>query len=152
MDTLGPGNPDDQSKEEITMTNALRNTSARRYLAVLLAVAGVAVLSVAVVAATTGANPADGQTAYGQGGPAGFGGPGGGPGMEGGPGMGGGRGIGGPGMGGAAAIAVADGKVFVVQGPALYRFDAGSLELEAQAELPRPEPRDGGPERGLLGQ
>lgn len=137
------------------MTNALRNTSTRRLLAVLLAVVGVALLAVAVVAATTEASPTDGQAAYGQMGPGGFGGPGGGQGMGGGPGMGGGRGMGmgGPGMGGGgAAIAVADGKVFVVQGPALYKFDAGSLELDAQTDLPRPERQDGGPPQGLLGQ
>lgn len=36
------------------------------------------------------------------------------------------------------AIAVADGKVFVVFGGVLYKFDAETLALEGQQRLPRP--------------
>jgi len=51
-------------------------------------------------------------------------------------------------MGGMAppAIAIAGDAVFVVSGNMIYKFDAGTLELLAQAELPRPERprREGG--------
>ena len=44
------------------------------------------------------------------------------------------------GMMGGTALAVADGAVFVVQGNMLYKFDSETLELLAQAEIPRPQP------------
>jgi len=47
-----------------------------------------------------------------------------------------------------AAIAVADGAVFVVRGDQLLKFDAGTLELLAQADLPAPT----GPARLGAGQ
>jgi len=40
---------------------------------------------------------------------------------------------------GGSAIAVTDDAVFVVTGNMLYKFDAETLELLAQAEIPRPE-------------
>jgi len=40
---------------------------------------------------------------------------------------------------GTPAIAVAGDAVFVVQAGNIYKFDAGTLELLAQAEIPRPE-------------
>ena len=40
---------------------------------------------------------------------------------------------------GAPAMAVGDGAVFVLRDNTLYRFDAQTLELMAQAELPRPK-------------
>jgi hypothetical protein len=40
----------------------------------------------------------------------------------------------------APAIAVADGKVFVVMGGALYKFDAETLALEGQQRIPTPRP------------
>lgn len=46
-----------------------------------------------------------------------------------------------PGMGPmapAAAIAVADGKAYVVLGATVYKLDAGSLEIEAQQVLVHP--------------
>ncbi len=64
-------------------------------------------------------------------GPGGPGGPGGmmAPGMVG-PGM---IGPGGP------VMAATDQAVYVLMGPKIYKFDAGNLELLAEAELPRPE-------------
>ena len=41
--------------------------------------------------------------------------------------------------GGAPAIAVTETAVFVVSGNALYKYDAETLELLAQAEIPRPQ-------------
>ncbi len=56
------------------------------------------------------------------------------------------RGMGMRGFGmGTPAIAVADGAVFVVSGNMLYKFDAGTLELLGQAELPRPQWQQGQP-------
>ena len=40
---------------------------------------------------------------------------------------------------GTPAIAVADGAVFVVSGNLLLKYDAETLELLAQADLPRPQ-------------
>jgi len=40
---------------------------------------------------------------------------------------------------GTPAIAVADGAVFVIVNNMLLKYDAGTLELLAQAELPRPQ-------------
>lgn len=54
-------------------------------------------------------------------------------------------------MGGAApaAIAVAGNAVFVVANNMIYKFDAETLELLAQAELPRPaRPQRGGGAEG----
>jgi len=53
-------------------------------------------------------------------------------------GRGGFRGFG-MGMGG-PAIAVAGDAVFVVWGNGLYKFDANTLELLAQTEIPMPQP------------
>jgi hypothetical protein len=56
------------------------------------------------------------------------------------------RGMGMRGFGmGTPAIAVANGAVFVVSGNMLYKFDAESLELLGQAELPRPQWQQGQP-------
>jgi len=43
----------------------------------------------------------------------------------------------------APAMAVGDGAVYVLRGNTLYRFDAQTLELLAQAELPRPKVEPG---------
>ena len=51
--------------------------------------------------------------------------------------MGGMRGM--MGMMGGAAIAVSGDAVFVVRGNTLFKFDAETLELLAQAEMPMPE-------------
>ncbi len=42
------------------------------------------------------------------------------------------------------AIAVAEGKVFVVMNGMLYKFDAETLAVEAQQRIPRPESPVGG--------
>jgi hypothetical protein len=52
------------------------------------------------------------------------------------------------GMGGGPAIAVADGAVFVVANNMLLKYDANTLELLAQAELPQPKPPAGMPAPG----
>ena len=46
---------------------------------------------------------------------------------------------------GTPAIAVAGDAVFVVQAGSIYKFDAETLELLAQAEIPRPEMPGGAP-------
>ena len=43
--------------------------------------------------------------------------------------------------GGSAAIAVSDDAVFIFTRNTLYKFDAATLQLLGQAELPRPERR-----------
>ena len=50
--------------------------------------------------------------------------------------------------GGSVAIAVADGTVFVIANNMLLKYDAKTLELLAQAELPRPTPPAGMPAPG----
>lgn len=53
---------------------------------------------------------------------------------------------------GGAAIAVADGKVFVVAGGTLYKFDAETLELEGQNTfIEPPAPGGFGMGRGAFG-
>jgi hypothetical protein len=50
--------------------------------------------------------------------------------------------------GGGAALAVADGAVFVIANNMLLKYDANTLELLAQAELPQPNPPAGMPAPG----
>lgn len=92
-----------------------------------------------------------GEPQDGFGGPGGFGGgPGGGGrgGFGGGPGGPGGfGGPGGPGMGmmmgGGASMTANATTVFVMRGNQLLAFDAGTLRLKAQTELPMPQPPGG---------
>jgi len=50
--------------------------------------------------------------------------------------------------GGGVALAVADGAVFVIANNMLLKYDANTLELLAQAELPQPNPPAGMPAPG----
>lgn len=136
------------------MTNPMR-----KWLVVVAGIAVLGALALGVMAAAeTGSD--DGQATFDQrgGGRGGFQGGGdpfqggqGGPGFQGGmPGMG----QGGPPMGGGggAAIAVADGKVFVVQGPTIYKFDAASLELELKTTFLERPAGPGAPGGAVPGQ
>ncbi|HJN16782.1 MAG TPA: hypothetical protein QGH10_14855 [Armatimonadota bacterium] len=58
----------------------------------------------------------------------------GGPGMMGGP-----RGMMGGPPGGGPTMQVADGSVYVMAGPKIYRLDGKTLEQKAEWEIPRPE-------------
>jgi hypothetical protein len=97
----------------------------RRHIAALVCI--IAVLTLLVIVAFAVAQP--GQPGAGQG----FQGAG--AGRD--PGMRGMRMMGG--MMGGTAIAVAGDAVFVVRGNMIYKFDAGTLELLAQAEIPQPQ-------------
>ncbi len=121
------------------MTKMTRG-GAPRYTVWLVAALCMVALAAGVAAALPDDAQAEGQATFGQM-PGGMGGPGGQGGM-GGPGM---MGPGGPGGGSGAAIAVAEGKVFVVQGRTLYRFDAGTLELDGSVEIPAGEGGMAGP-------
>lgn len=72
-------------------------------------------------------------------------GPQGGPGGPGGP-MGPGR-PGGP-MGPPTSVAATEDAVFVTVGPRIYRLDPRSLAVEAEMDLPRPEPPADAPRPG----
>ncbi|MBM3476115.1 MAG: hypothetical protein FJX75_22830 [Armatimonadetes bacterium] len=50
--------------------------------------------------------------------------------------------------GGGVALAVSDGSVFVVANNMLLKYDANTLELLAQADLPQPTPPAGMPAPG----
>lgn len=93
--------------------------------------------------------PADPGGFPGGGGGAEFGGPGGGrPG--GGPGFGPPMGMG-MGMGGGATMTANTTSVFVLRGNTLYAFDARTLKMTGQANLPQPEFGPGGPGGGFGG-
>ena len=124
----------------------------RRFLP--YAAVAAAVLAISTVL-THGAAAQQGQGGFGgQGG--GFGGPGGGFGGQGGgfpgqPGFPGGPG--GPMMmgGGPSSVAANATQVFVVQGGTLYAFDAKTLKVTAQANLPQPQGQQGRQGQGRPG-
>jgi hypothetical protein len=102
-----------------------------------------------------GSPAGDGQ--FGPGGGEGFGGPGGGPGGFGGPG-GGPQGFGGPGGmppmmggGGGASMTATSTAVYILRGNHLFAYDARSLSLIKDVELPRPEGGPGGGPQGFGG-
>jgi len=105
--------------------------SKRPVAVIALAVAAVVLAGIVAFAVAQPAQPGAGQ---------GFQGAGVGPGMMG---M---RGMRGMGMG-TPAIAVSGNAVFVVSANMIYKFDAETLELLAQAEIPRPQ-WPGGPGAG----